>query len=317
VFYYLPIAEMPVSVLLMLGLSAAVGFISGLFGIGGGFLMTPLLIFLGIPPAVAVATQTAQIVASSTTSALGALRRNALDLKLGSILVLGGLVGSVLGVWFFAAARRAGQLDLVIVISYVTLFMVVGSLMLKESLREFWMQRKGAAARPRRHAGAHAPYLGWPLRMRFYRSKLYVSIIPILGMALFVGFVGALLGIGGGFILVPALLYIFRVPTAVVIGTSQFQILCTTFVALVLHAVANQAVDLVLAILLILGGVFGAQFGARAGRLLRAELFRFMMAILLLAVGVRFAVELVVRPSEPFSLTVQETRIGVEAEGAP
>jgi uncharacterized membrane protein YfcA len=317
VHIYLPIAEMPVSVLLIVGMGAAVGFISGLFGIGGGFLMTPLLIFLGIPPAVAVATQSAQIVASSTTSALGALRRNALDLKLGAMLVAGGLVGSALGVWFFAAARRAGQLDLVIVISYVTLFTVVGSLMLKESLREFWLRRKGGPARARRSAGAHAPYLGWPLRMRFYRSRLYASLIPILGLALFVGFAGALLGIGGGFIMVPALLYIFRVPTAVVIGTSQFQILCTTFVALVLHAIANQAVDVVLAILLILGGVFGAQFGARAGRMLRAELFRFMLALLLLAVGARFAVELVVRPTEPFSITVQETRGGADVEPAP
>ena len=306
---YLPIAEMPVSILLILGLGAAVGFISGLFGIGGGFLMTPLLIFLGIPPAVAVATQSAQIVASSTTSALNALRRNALDHKLGTMLVLGGFVGSALGVWFFAAARRAGQLDLVIVISYVTLFTVVGSLMMKESIREFWSARRGVAPRARRRAGEHAPYLGWPLRMRFPRSKLYAGVIPIVGLSLFVGFAGALLGIGGGFIMVPALLYLFRVPTAVVIGTSQFQILCTTFVALVLHAVANQAVDIVLAILLILGGVFGAQFGARAGRNLRAELFRFLLAILLLAVGVRFAIELVVRPNELFSISVQETRV--------
>src|SRR3954447_2242186 len=170
---YLPIAEMPVSVLLILGMGAAVGFVSGLFGIGGGLLMTPLLIFLGIPPAVAVATQSAQIVASSTTSVLGALRRNALDHKLGAILVAGGFVGSALGVWFFAAARRAGQLDLVIVISYVTLFTIVGSLMLKESIREFWSRRKGGAVRLRRRAGEHAPYLGWPLRMRFQRSKLY------------------------------------------------------------------------------------------------------------------------------------------------
>ncbi len=305
---YLPIAEMPVSVLLILGMGAAVGFISGLFGIGGGFLMTPLLIFLGIPPAVAVATQTAQIVASSTTSALGAWRRNALDLKLGGVLVAGGLLGSALGVWFFAAARRAGQLDLVIVVSYVTLFTVVGSLMLKESIREFWSARRGMA-RPRRRGGDHAAYLGWPLRMRFPRSKLYASVIPILSLALFVGFAGALLGIGGGFIMVPALLYLFRVPTAVVVGTSQFQIVCTTLVALVLHAVANQAVDVVLAILLIVGGVFGAQFGARAGRNLRAELFRFLLALLLLAVGVRFAVELIVRPAEPFSITIQETRV--------
>jgi uncharacterized protein len=305
---YLPIAEMPVSVLLILALGAAVGFVSGLFGIGGGFLMTPLLIFLGIPPAVAVATQTAQIVASSTTSGLSSIRRNALDFKLGGMLVAGGLIGSMLGVWFFAAARRAGQLDLVIVVSYVTLFTVVGSMMMKESIREFWSTRRGVPIRPRRRAGYHAPYLGWPLRMRFHRSKLYASVIPILGLSLFVGFAGALLGIGGGFIMVPALLYIFRVPTAVVVGTSQFQVLCTSLVALILHAVANQAVDIVLAILLILGGVFGAQFGARAGRNLRAELFRFLLAILLLGVGLRFAIELVLRPNEPFSITVQETR---------
>lgn len=305
---YLPIAEMPVSVLLILGMGAAVGFISGLFGIGGGFLMTPLLIFIGIPPAVAVATQSAQIVASSTTSVLNALRRKALDLKLGAILVSGGFIGSALGVWFFAAARRAGQLDLVIVVSYVTLFMVVGGLMLKESVREFWTKRRGGTVRMRRKAGEHAPYLFWPLRMRFHRSKLYASVIPILGLALFIGFAGALLGIGGGFILVPALLYVFRVPTAVVVGTSQFQIVCTTLVALILHAVANQAVDIVLAILLIVGGVFGAQFGARAGRNLRAELFRFLLALLLLAVGLRFALELVARPEEPFSITVQESR---------
>jgi uncharacterized protein len=305
---YLPIAEMPVSVLLILGLGAAVGFISGLFGIGGGFLMTPLLIFLGIPPAVAVASQSAQIVASSTTSAMGALRRSALDLKLGLVLIGGGLVGSALGVWFFAASRRAGQLDLVIVVSYVTLFTVVGSLMLKESIREFWSTRRGVPVRPRRRAGEHAAYLGWPLRMRFQRSKLYASVLPILALAFFVGFAGALLGIGGGFIMVPALLYVFRVPTAVVIGTSQFQILCTTLVSLILHAVLNQAVDVVLATLLIVGGVFGAQFGARAGRNLRAELFRFMLALLLLAVGLRFAAELMVRPNEPFSISVQEAR---------
>jgi hypothetical protein len=300
---------MSVSILLILGMGAAVGFISGLFGIGGGFLMTPLLIFLGVPPAVAVATQSAQIVASSTTSALNAFRRRALDQKLGIVLIIGGFVGSALGVWFFAAARRAGQLDLVIVVSYVTLFTVVGSLMMKESIREFWSSRRGGMVRPRRRGGEHAPYLGWPFRMRFPRSKLYASVIPILGLALFVGFAGALLGIGGGFIMVPALLYLFRVPTAVVIGTSQFQILFTTLVALILHAVANQAVDIVLAILLIVGGVFGAQFGARAGRNLKAELFRFLLAILLLAVGVRFAIELVVRPNEPFSITIQETRV--------
>lgn len=305
---YLPVAEMPVSLFMILGLGAAVGFISGLFGIGGGFLMTPLLIFLGIPPAVAVATQTAQIVASSTTSGLAALRRRALDLKLGLVLVMGGLVGTALGVWLFAAARRAGQLDILIVVSYVTLFTVVGSLMLRESIREFLQSRKGKP-RMRRRAGEHPAYLGLPLRMRFHRSKLYASVIPLMGLALFIGFAGAMLGIGGGFILVPALLYLFRVPTAIVVGTSHFQILCTTLAALVLHAVANEAVDLVLALMLIIGAVFGAQFGARASVNLRADLFRFLLALLILGVGLRFAVELVLPPEEPFSLSI--TQIGV------
>lgn len=304
---YLPIAEMPVSVLLFLGLGAAVGFVSGLFGIGGGFLMTPLLIFLGIPPAIAVASQSAAIVASSTTSALTAWGRKAVDGRLGAVLICGGFIGTTLGVWFFAAMRRAGQLDLVIVVSYVTLFTVVGGLMLAESVREFLRSRKGAV-RPIRRGGEHPVYLGWPLKMRFHRSKLYASVIPIAGLALFVGFAGALLGIGGGFIMVPALLYLFRVPIGVVVGTSQFQILSTTAVGLVLHAVANQAVDIVLASILIVGSVFGAQFGARAGRNLRASVFRFMLALLLLSVGLRFALELVVRPTEPFSITVAEPR---------
>jgi uncharacterized membrane protein YfcA len=208
-------------------------------------------------------------------------------------------------VWFFAAMRRAGQLDLVIVVSYVTLFTVVGSLMLSESVREFWASRRGRA-RPVRRGGEHAAYMGWPLRMRFHRSKLYTSIIPILGLAIAIGFAGALLGIGGGFIIVPALLYLFRVPTAVVIGTSQFQILWTTVSGTILHAVANEAVDIVLALLLITGGVFGAQFGSRASRNLRADVFRFLLAILILCVGLRFAVELVVRPAEPFSVSASD-----------
>ena len=304
---YLPIAEMPVSIMLLLGLGAAVGFVSGLFGIGGGFLMTPLLIFLGIPPAIAVATQSAQIAASATTGTLSALRRDAIDLKLASVLIGGGFAGTALGVWFFAAMRRAGQLELVIVLSYVTLFTAVGSLMMAESLREFVSVRRGRA-RPRRRAGEHPAYLGWPLRMRFARSRLYASVIPIAGIALFVGFAGALLGIGGGFIMVPALLYLFRVPTAVVIGTSQLQILCTGLLAVVLQAALNEAVDIVLALILILGGVFGAQFGARAGRGLRADVFRFLLALLVLGVGIRFAVELAVRPAEPYSVTPSGSR---------
>ncbi len=304
---YLPIADMPVSVFLILGLGAAIGFVSGVFGIGGGFLMTPLLIFLGIPPAVAVATQSAQIAASATTGTLAALRRSAIDLKFAGVLTAGGFVGTALGVWFFAAARRAGQLDLVIVVSYVTLFTVIGTLMLAESVREFWAARRGRA-RPRRRAGAHPAYLGWPLRVRFPRSKLYCSVLPIIGIAVAVGFAGAVMGIGGAFIMVPALLYLFRVPTAVVIGTSQVQVLCTGLLAVVLQAVLNGTVDVVLALMLIVGGVFGAQFGARAGRALRADTFRFLLAILVLAVGLRFAIELMIEPTEPFSISVTDFR---------
>ena len=304
---YLPIAEMPVSVLLILAMGAAVGFVSGLFGIGGGFLMTPLLIFLGIPPAVAVATQSAQIAAAATTGTLSAVRRKALDGRLGLVLIAGGLAGTAFGVWVFGAMRRAGQLELVIVLSYVTLFTLIGSLMLRESLRDLWSSRRGIV-RTRRRAGTHPASFGLPFRMRFPRSKLYASVIPIAAIAVFVGFAGTLLGIGGGFIMVPALLYLFRVPSGVVVGTSQLQILCTGLSATVLQSAVNGAVDLVLAILLVVGGVFGAQFGTRAGRGLRADLFRVLLGLLVLAVGIRFAVELVVRPTEPFSIQVTEPR---------
>jgi uncharacterized membrane protein YfcA len=255
---YLPIAEIPVSVLLILGMGAAVGFISGLFGIGGGFLMTPLLIFVGIPPAIAVGSQQAQIAASSLTSTLAAWRRDAIDLKLSAFLLAGGFTGTVLGVLFFNWMRRAGQLEIVIVLSYVTLFTIVGGLMLKESVREFWSSRRGIV-RPLRRGGDHPAYLGLPFRLRFPRSKLYASVI-------------------------------------------------TTLAATVLHAIVNDAVDVVLALTLIVGGVFGAQFGSRAGRNLKAELFRFLLAILVLSVGLRFGLEIAVRPVEPFSVQILETR---------
>jgi uncharacterized protein len=302
---YLPIAEMPVNMFLILGMGAAVGFVSGLFGIGGGFLMTPLLIFIGIPPATAVATQVAQVAASSTTGMLSYWRRRALDIKLGMVLTVGGFVGTILGVWFFNVMRRLGQLEIVIVMSYVTLFGIIGTLMLVESLKAIWAARRGTV-RVLRKAGAHAWYFGLPWRMRFHRSKLYSSVIPLFAMALVIGFVGAVLGIGGGFILVPALIYLFRIPAGVVVGTSLFQILFTMLAATILHAVSNQSVDVVLALLLIVGGVFGAQFGARAGRNLQGEAFRLFLALLVLSVGVRFAVEIVVRPKDPFSLVTME-----------
>jgi uncharacterized membrane protein YfcA len=304
---YLPIAEMPINVLLILSMSAAVGFISGMFGIGGGFLMTPLLIFLGIPPAVAVATETAQIAASSMTGALSYWRRRQLDFKLGGFLVAGGLFGTALGVLAFNAIRRAGQLDAVITISYLTLFTAIGGLMLFESLKVMLRARAGAPAKLLR-AGQHPAWLKWPWRVRFHRSRLYASAIPILGFAALVGFIGAILGIGGGFIMVPALLYLFRVPTAVVVGTSLFQIFITMTAATLFHAATNQSVDIILAILLIVGGVIGAQFGARAGRNLKGEIFRLLLALLLLAVGIRFGSEALVQPEELYSISVQGQR---------
>lgn len=297
---YLPIAEMPVSLLLILALGAAVGFVSGMFGVGGGFLMTPLLIFLGVPPAVAVATQSAQITASATIGALSAARHRALDLQLGAVLLAGGLVGTVLGVFFFNAMRRLGQLDLVIALGYVTLFTVVGVLMLMDSVRTFTRRQRiesGRSVSPQRLWFANLPW-----RRSFPASGLETSLVPLIGLALFIGFAGAVLGIGGGFILVPVLMSLFRVQPVAAVSASQLQILCTMAVATVLHAVSTQTVDVVLAFLLIIGGVFGAQFGTRAGRHLANDAFRLLLALLVLGVGIRFAVELTATPRELFSI---------------
>lgn len=302
---YLPIAEIPVDVLLMLAMSLAVGFISGMFGIGGGFLMTPLLIFLGIPPAIAVATEASQIAASSFAGAISYWRRKALDLKLGLVLVIGGVVGSAGGVWFFNLMRDAGLLDLVIAVSYVLFLGFVGGLMFVESARAMLKARRGGG-RSGRRSGRHNWFHGLPFKMRFPVSMLYVSTIPVVGLGVGVGFIGAVLGIGGGFLLVPALIYLFHVPTSVVIGTSLFQILVAMLVATVLHAVTNQSVDAVLAILLMIGGSVGAQFGARAGQKLRGEHLRMLLALLLLAVGFRFAVDLVARPADPYSVSTRD-----------
>ncbi len=304
---YLPIAELPISVLLVLGLSGAVGFISGLFGVGGGFLLTPLLIFLDIPPAVAVATVAAQVAGSSMTGVLTYWRRGTLDVKLGAVLVAGGILGTIFGVFFFNSMRRLGQLELVITVSYVTLFTFIGGLMLYDALRSALQVRAGKPTRLRKRAGTHPWWMGLPLRMRFHRSQLYASVIPIAVLAVIIGFIGAVLGVGGGFILVPALIYFFRVPAAIVVGTSLFQILVTMTGATLLHAVTNQSVDLILAALLLVGGVIGAQFGGRAARNLKVGSFRLLLALLILSVGLRFAIELFIAPNEPFSVVLPES----------
>lgn len=311
---YLPIAELPVNMFMIFGMGAAIGFLSGLFGIGGGFLLTPLLIFSGIPSAVAVATVTTQVVASSFSGALSYQRRKGIDYKLAFVLFTAGIFGTAVGVWLFSILRNLGQLDLVISTSYVTLLGLIGSLMLIESFRSIARRRSGKEHVVRR-SGRHNWIHGLPLKIRFRRSKLYVSAIPVVLLGAGIGFLGAVLGIGGGFIMVPALIYLLRVPTNVVIGTSLLQILVTMSTGTVMHAVTNQSVDFVLGIILMVGGVIGAQFGARLGLLLRGEQLRALLALLVLAVGVRFATGLFIEPADVYSVSVIVDGIAVEESG--
>ena len=301
---YLPIADMPVNIFLILAMGAAVGFVSGMFGIGGGFLMTPLLIFIGIAPAVAVASVASHIAASSFSGAIAYWRRRAIDPALAVVLLTGGTIGTALGVWTFTQLRALGQLDLMIALSYVALLTTVGGLMFWEGLRAMMRTRRGVAAPRRSHGWIH----GLPLKMRFKRSKIYLSVIPVVVVGVVIGFIGAVMGIGGGFILVPIMIYLLRVPTSTVIGTSMVLTLVTMTFATLLHAITNHLVDVVLALILMVGGVTGAQFGARAGQKIRGEQLRLLLGLLVLAVGIRFAIELVIRPEDLF--TIRETGAG-------
>lgn len=303
---YLPIADIPVSMFLLLAMGMAVGFVSGMFGIGGGFLLTPLLIFTGITPAVAVASVTSHIAASSFSGALSYWRKRAVDPALAAVLLSGAITGTGLGVWLFTWLRQLGQLDLIIALSYVALLGSVGSLMLWEGLRSALRNRQGAAV-PQRHGSSHSWVHGLPIKMRFKRSRIYLSVIPVIGVGMLIGFVGAIMGVGGGFLLVPILIYWLRVPTSTVIGTSMMLTLITMVVATLLHAATNHLVDAVLALVLMVGGVIGAQFGARAGQSLRGENLRLLLGLLILAVGIRFAVELVLTPADIYSVRVVES----------
>ncbi|AXK84041.1 sulfite exporter TauE/SafE family protein [Pseudolabrys taiwanensis] len=292
---------MPVNIFLVLGMGLAVGFISGMFGIGGGFLMTPLLIFIGISPAVAVASVASHISASSFTGAITYWRKRAIDVALAMMLLAAGILGTATGVWLFTVLRTMDQLDLVIGLSYVTLLTSVGGMMIWESVRAELRARKGMPATLRR-PGSHSWVHGLPLKMRFKRSKIYVSAIPVWAIGFSIGFVGAILGIGGGFLLVPMLIYFLRVPTATVIGTSMVLTLITMASATVMHAVTNHLVDALLALILMVGGVIGAQFGVRTGQRMRGERLRLLLGLLVFAVGLRFAFELVVKPEDLYSL---------------
>ncbi len=298
---YLPIAEMSVNVALFLGMGGAVGFLSGLFGIGGGFLLTPLLIFMGIPSAVAVGTGSMQILASSVSGAIGQYRRKNVDVKLGMVLVLGGVAGSVIGVALVRILRQIGQFDLFVSLSYVTFLGAVGALMLIESAGTIRKSRSGQPASARK-TGQHSWVHGLPFKMRFHRSKLYISAVPAAMIGAFVGFMAAIMGVGGGFVMVPAMIYLLRVPTSVVIGTSLFQIVFVMAVTTLLQAMQNETVDVVLALLLIVGGVVGAQFGVAAGGRLKGEQLRFLLAGLVLLVCLRIGWDLMARPDEIYSI---------------
>jgi uncharacterized membrane protein YfcA len=298
---YLPIAEVSVNAIMLLGLGGLVGVLSGMFGVGGGFLITPLLFFVGIPPAVAVATSTNQIVASSFSALLAHLRRKTVDIRMGMVLLAGGLVGAALGVQVFAALARMGQVDLLVQLCYVVFLGIIGAMMLVESLR---------ALRRARAAGGSAPTARkqrtWidklPFKMRFRTSGLYISVIPPVLVGLFVGVLAAIMGVGGGFIMVPAMIYLLGMPTKVVVGTSLLQIIFVTGFATLMHAMTTYSVDMILAVLLLVGGVIGAQIGTQIGVKMKAEQLRILLALMVLAVCGKLALDLLLMPADLYSL---------------
>ena len=297
---YLPIAEVSIDVFLLLFLGGGVGFLSGMFGVGGGFLMTPLLIFIGIPPAVAVASEANHIIASSMSGVMAHWRRGNVDFKMGGVLLIGGFLGSFAGVQLFSWLRTLGQIDLVISLSYVVFLGIIGILMLLEASRTSLRSRRQSGARRRLHQ--HYWVHRWPLKMRFRKSKLYISAISPIIIGFVVGVLASIMGVGGGFLLVPAMIYLLGMPTMMVVGTSLFQIIFVTANVTFLQAVTNQTVDVLLALILLAGGVVGAQFGTRAGQLLRGEQLRGLLALMVLAVCIKLALDLVLTPSELFSV---------------
>ena len=299
---YLPIAEMSVQWLVILGMGFAVGFLSGLFGVGGGFLLTPLLVFYGIPSGIAVATTLSHVTASSMSGAIAQWRKRAIDFKMAAVMLCGGFTGTGVGVWLFAVMRRAGQMDLVVSLSYVILLGAVGAIMLNESIATLRAARTGLPA-PSRPVNR-----GWiqalPFKTRFRQSRLYISVIPPMAIGFVVGALSAIMGIGGGFIIVPAMIYLLRMPTNMVIGTSLTQIIGVAALTTILQASSNYAVDIMLAAILVVGGVVGAQFGARTGDKLRGEQLRLLLALLVLAVCLRLLWGLVVTPSDIYSVSL-------------
>lgn len=299
--FYLPIAEVSLDIFLLLGLGTAVGLLSGMFGVGGGFLMTPLLIFVGVPPAVAVATGANLITASSVSGAMAFWRRGGVDLRMGLVLSLGGGFGAIAGGLIFVWLRTAGQIELVIGLAYVLFLGTIGLLMLRESLLAIWRTRRGGATR-RRPGSARRWFRVLPLRMRFHKSRLYMSALVPLVLGAAVGLLAAILGIGGGFAMIPAMIYILGMPTSVVVGTSLLQIVFVTALITLMHAIGTQSVDVLLTLLLLPGAVFGAQIGVRLGQRLESRYLRALLALIVLGVGARMAADLVVEPADLYSV---------------
>ncbi len=291
---YLPIAEVSINIFLLLGLGGVVGMLSGMFGVGGGFILTPLLFFIGVPPAVAVATGANQIVASSVSGLMAHLKRKTVDLRMGTVLLIGGLIGAGFGVFLFNYLKSLGQVDLLINLCYVVFLGIIGTLMFIESLNALRKSRRGVRPARKKHNWIH----NLPFKMRFRTSGLYISVFPPVLVGLSVGILSAVMGVGGGFIMVPAMIYLLNMPTKVVIGTSLFQIIFVTAFTTMLHATTNYTVDVMLAVLLIVGGVIGAQVGTTIGTRLRAEQLRILLAGLVLLVCGKLALDLLLTPSE-------------------
>jgi hypothetical protein len=298
---YLPIAEVSVNAFVLFGLGGIVGLMSGLFGVGGGFLITPLLFFIGVPPTVAVATGANQVVASSVSGVLAHFKRRTVDVRMGTVLLAGGVAGSSAGIWLFNLLSSLGQIDLTVQLAYVVFLGIVGLLMLQESLRSLRRVRLSQPIRRTQHTWVH----GLPFKVKFRTSGLYISVIPPIGIGFFVGVLAAVMGVGGGFIMVPAMIYLLGMPTKVVIGTSLYQIIFVTAFTTFMHALTNQSVDMMLALILILGGVIGAQIGAQLAVRLKAEQLRILLAILVLSVCGRLAYDLLVEPAELYSIAAR------------
>jgi uncharacterized membrane protein YfcA len=298
---YLPVANLSVNALVIILLGGGVGFLSGMFGVGGGFLTTPLLIFYGIPPTVAAASAATQVTGASVSGVMAHLERDGVDLRMGGVLVAGGLIGSLIGAGLFELLTAWGQIDTVINILYVALLGIVGTFMGREALGVYRASRAGlpAPARKRRH---HPMVANLPMRWRFYRSGLYISPLAPLLLGMAGGVLTMLLGVGGGFIMVPAMLYLLGMGTQVVVGTSLFQILFVTIATTMVHALTTGAVDIVLAGLLLLGSVIGAQFGARFAQKVKPEYLRMALAAIVLLVALRMGVDLFIRPEEIYTV---------------